>query len=221
MESEIVKLESILKLNLPKCDSTKINLSDYKSDYRKTYFDHLPDAAVHEACMVFNEGEVLYKKYLEIIEGIEQEKNIEDMRLSVLVGEYLELNVNLMGDDDKEVVACIRSADRVEVAEKIEKFEVGKNTLHKHVYGAVSEYLINTLPNNDAIWLLYEWSLEKTKWSTVSAYFLEEFVNNDLPAKNFFRPGFELWLSGNSNNYWAMSNDLSKNRVVCKSGSKF
>ena len=107
----------------------------------------------------------------------------------------------------------------LELPKLMKGFNPGENVLHKHVYGAISDFLIDVLPDDDAIWLLYEWSLEKTKWTTVSAYFLEEMIDVELPKKDFFRSGFELWLSGNCNNYWALSNKLSSGKIVCKRAS--
>ena len=219
MENKIVKLESILKRHVPSLGSTEIDLSKYDSAYRKTYFDHLPTTAVREAFMVFTGGEILHKKYLEIVEGMSTQKNINDSALCTLVEEYLRVSIDIMGKEDKDAVEFIKSAAGVGTAEVNERFNPGENVLHKHVYGAISDFSIDVLPDDDAIWLLNEWSLEKTKWTTVSAYFLEEMIDVELPKKDFFRSGFELWLSGNCNNYWALSNKLSSGKIVCKRAS--
>jgi len=219
MKKSILDFENILKRFLSEKDSAIIDLSDNNSVYRKSFFDIIPSHVVEEVFDGCPEGEVLHKKYLEIIDGTKKQKSVDDGNLCKLVDEYLLSNIEIMGDEDSDAIDCIRSADKVEIAKNSKNFNNGDNILHKYVYGAVSEFLLNSLPDNDAVWLLYDWSLEKTRWITVTAYLLEEYMESDLTKKDLFKPGFELWLSGNSDSYWVQSNDITNKKIFCKSKS--
>lgn len=208
-------LERLLKQHLTDVDTTALDLSDDDCLYRKFYFDSLPGEAVKEAFDLYKNSEILYSKYLEISNGFKSTTRLSDSRLCRVVSDHLHATVSIMDEDeDKDAIGFIRSIDGVESSALLEQFSPGSNVLHKYVYGSIREYILNELPDNDALWLLYDWSLEKTKWATVSAYLLESFFES-CPT-DIFKPGFQLWLSKNNNYYWADGNRLDSKKVLCK-----
>lgn len=218
MSELIKKLEDILKQHVADEDIEQIDLSDDDCVYRKFYFDSLPEDAARDALFLFPYGQRLYHKYSEILKGVNFPNYISDLDLCALVGKYLNSTVSIMDDDeDKEAIKFINSIDGVEPYDVFEPFDPGKNLLHKFVYGSITEFIINELPDDDSLWLLYDWSLEKTKWATVSAYLLEDFFDNSFA--NIFKPGFELWFSRNSNRYWAEGNTFNSKKVFCSAQS--
>lgn len=218
MSELIKKLEKILKKKLVDENLSEIDLSDDDCMYRKFYFDYLPEQTVHEALFLFPNGERLYEKYIDIINGITTSLIISDSELCTLVNKHLSASISIMDkSEDESAINFIQNFENIHIAADLEKFEPGKNSLHKYVYGAINEFILEELPDEDALWLLYDWSLEKTKWATVSAYLLEDFFDSISLKKNgIFEPGFKLWLSQNSNHYWAEDNSLSARNVLCK-----
>lgn len=212
------ELEDILKRYLSSEERDGLDLADDDCFYRKFYFDKVPEDAAKEALLLFPNGEALHQKYQEIRFGLGHKKVISDDELCVLTGEYLRAAVSIMEEDeDRDAISFINSVTDILAADKLEVFAPGNNLLHKFAYGAIGEFLLNDLPDDDALWLLYDWSLEKTKWITVPAYFLEDFIDESLlPQKNLFRPGFDMWLTRNSNHYWADGNTFKGTKVLCK-----
>lgn len=218
MSELIHKLEEILKRYISEDEALSLDLSDDDCIFRKFYFDKIPPDAAKEALLLYPNGEVLYRKYLAIINGFKDNLKISDSDLCGLVREHLQVVVSIMDEDeDEDAIDFIQSITEVSAADSDEHFKPGQNLLHKYVYGAVGEFLLNELPDDDSLWLLYDWSLEKTKWITVSAYFLEGFLDDTLLSKSdFFKPGFELWASNNNNRYWSEGNTFKTNNVKCK-----
>ncbi|WP_444929142.1 hypothetical protein ACJJIF_15020 [Microbulbifer sp. SSSA002] len=218
MSNLINELENILKRYLPEAEQAGLDLSDDNCPYRKCYFEKLPSEAAKEALFLYPNGKSLYKKYQEILNGKESKKLISDNELCGLVRDHLKSIVDIMDEnEDEKAIKFILAIDDISIAESLEQFAPGENLLHKYVYGAIGEFLLNELPNDDSLWLLYDWSLEKSKWVTVSAFFLEDFIDESLlHKKNFFRPGFNLWLTRNNNHYWAVGNKFVGNSVLCK-----
>jgi hypothetical protein len=219
MSDLVLKLEDILKRYLEEAELSDLDLSDDDCIHRKFFFDRLPEEAAREALLLFPNGESLFQKYLEILSGFKEQKNISNEDLCSVVKNYLESSSTLMEEEDEEAIEFIKAYQQVKIADSMERFEPGRNLLHKHAYGAVSEFLLNELPDDDALWILYDWSLEKTKWVTVSAYFLEDFLAGASVPSGLFKPGFELWRTGNSNHYWAEGNSFSGRNVLCRASN--
>lgn len=216
MDDLIEKLEEILRPYLSKDEQTSLDLSDDDCIYRKFYFDKLSKDDAKKALLLYPHGEKLYSKYLEILEGFKNNQSISDSVLCDLVGKHLSAIVTIMQkDEDKEAINFILSIKEIKASDSLESFPMGKNILHKYVYGTISEFLLNELPDDDALWLLYDWSLEKSKWLTVSGYFLEDFIDKT----NLFKAGFELWLSRNNNHFWIEGNSFKNSSVLCKAWS--
>jgi len=219
MSDLISQLEKILKDNLIDHDIDSINIRDDDSIYRKFYFDYLPEKAAKEALYLFPNGKNIYKKYSAIISRFSAPTIITDLELTLLIQQYLEASAKILDqNEDKEVIEFIDNLDGINAIEQMPNFKPGDNILHKFVYGAISEYILENLPDDDAYWLLYDWSLEKTKWATVTAYLLEDLLDNK--EKDMFNCGFKLWESRNSNRYWAERNNFSTNAVYCHANRK-
>lgn len=211
------ELKKILLENIPETEHSKVDLEDDDCIYRKFYFDYLPNESAKRALMLFPNGEELYIRYLKIKSGLTKKVNISDDNLVELVSKYLiGMKTFLQYDNDDKTINFIESVDKIEIASKLQSFGVGENILHKNIYGSISEYLLDELPDDDAVLLLYDWSLEKTSWFTVTAYFLESFLNSIKDKNNGLSQAFDLWLSGKSDHYWILNNNLTSKIVLCK-----
>ncbi|TMO00644.1 hypothetical protein [Pseudoalteromonas sp. S558] len=216
MSTTIKSLEDILLKNLPDTEWGDVDLSDDDCIYRKFYFDYLSNEQAFEALSLFPNSKMLFNKYLAIKSGIINKEKISDGELVDIVKKYLsDVSVFLEHDNDYLTIDFIENISSIKVSPEKINFKSGENKLHSNIYGSISEYLIDELPDDDAVLLLYDWSLEKTRWATVSAYFLNSFIG--LENSKSLDAAFSLWKSENSNSYWAENSQFSANGVVyCK-----
>ncbi|WP_298776260.1 hypothetical protein [uncultured Shewanella sp.] len=216
----IEKLEEILKRYISREDGAELDLTDDDCSFRRFYFDSLPIDAAEEALKLFPNGDNLFKKYLNILKFKNEMIRLNDDELCDLVNAHLH-NISPIMDspESQSIVQLIDSNNKVYPA--ISKLELvpGSNVIHKHVYSAINEIILNELDDDDAYWILYDWSLEYSKWATVTAYFLSDYI--DMSEYENMRPinfeaGFKLWCSRNNNNYWLENNHLSSGKIMCK-----
>ena len=215
----IEKLEEILKKYISVEDSVELDLTDDDSSFRRFYFDFLPIEAAKEALLLFPHGESLFEKYLNIIKYKKAFIQLSDDELCDLVNAHLHGIAPIMDSPESHnIVQLIDNNNKVYPAAFKLELAPGSNVIHKHVYSAVNEIILNELDDDDAYWVLYDWSLEYSKWATVTAYFLSDYIDiseyEDMRTLNF-EAGFELWCSRN-NNYWLENNQLNSGKVMCK-----
>lgn len=216
----IEKLEEILKRYISREDGAELDLTDDDCSFRRFYFDFLPIDAAEEALNLFPNGERLFEKYSNIVKFKEEAIQLSNDELCDLVNTHLHNIAPIMdAPESRAIVQFITNNNKIYPA--ISKLELipGSNVIHKHAYSAINEVILNELDDDDAYWLLYDWSLEYSKWATVAAYFLSDFINlseyvNMRPIN--FEAGFKLWCSRNNNNYWLENNLLSSGKIMCK-----
>lgn len=216
MSTIIHALEQILLKALPDIEHSGIDLSDDDCIYRKFYFDYLTDEQAFEAFLLFPNPMILYNKYIAIKSGITNKQKVSDAELVQIIEAYFsDSRLFLEHDDDFLTLEFIEGLSSIEIAPEKINFRSGENKLHSNIYGSISEYLLDELPDDDATLLLYDWCLEKTQWVTVVAYFLSSFIK--LENSRCLNAAFLLWQSDNSNAYWAQNCKLSVNGIVyCK-----
>jgi len=216
MSTTIKILEGILLKTLPDTERGDVDLSDDECMYRKFYFDYLSDEQAFEALSLFPNSNMLFNKYLAIKSGIINKEKISDEELVDIIKKYLsDVSAFLEHDNDFLTIDFIDNISSIKVSPENINFKSDENKLHSNIYGSISEYLIDELPDDDAVLLLYDWSLEKTRWATVTAYFLSSLIG--LENSKSLDAAFSLWKSENSNSYWAENSQLSPNGVVyCK-----
>lgn len=217
MSDTISEFEEILRACIPGGDRLDIDLGDDNDPYRRFYFDHLSEEGVKAAFSLFPNSSILYSRYLSILDGLGGDA-IGSNDLCSVVDDYLQSAAMLM-DTGSDELGFIRNCPGVFPAQEEGNFGTERiNQLHRQAYGTFASFVVDNLPDEDALWLLYDWSIEKTRWSTVSAYFLEtEFNDSRIAGTDFFKAGFDLWRTRNSDRYWAENNALTPGgRVYCK-----
>ena len=216
MNNIINKMEEILKKHLKPEKHNDVDLSDYENHYRDFYFDYLSKQSAKEAIMLFPNSERLYTKYCHITEGYPNVSvKMSDQFYKETVTNYLKNSLLLMNkNEDDKAYQFLLNFKEVQIVDKKPNFETENNKLHMFAYGAITEFTINHLPEEDHFDIIYSWSYEKTHWGTMPAYLLEDYMENDvLNNCDFFLPAFFLWLGANSNNYWAKDNSLDSDIV--------
>jgi len=215
MSNIIQSLEDILKPYISERDRGTLDLANYQSEYRQTYFEYLPLEAAKDALSLFPCSERLIEKYLEIDRYFSTPLELSNDALSEMVYSYLKSTALIMEGEYQPAKAFIDKVSSVNVSSSFPSFKPGENYLHKLVYGALQNFILDELPEEKEYWILYDWSLHKTKWATASAYFLSDFFDQELLENtDYFRSAFELWASENSNRYWVEGNNFDSSEVV-------
>ncbi|WP_221274637.1 hypothetical protein [Thaumasiovibrio subtropicus] len=205
-------LEQLLKPYLHQNERDTLDLYDESCPYRDIFLDILSEKDTKSALCLYPNGEILYGKYLEICKYQQKQANASKDEIENVVKSYTNQYKELLLEYSyNEAANFIDRIVSIEPVAHTPEFNVGENIIHRYIYGCIGEVVIDDMPACESIDLLYNWSLKKTGWITVTAYFLETFFNEDaIPSRqpNYFEPAFKLWCYRYSNKYWAKGNDL-------------
>jgi len=116
--------------------------------------------------------------------------------------------------EDPKISSFIEQGFEIQYVAEPEKAPTD-NVLHRIVYSGLGELMVKFSPLETHFEILYEWSINSTKWMNVTAFLLGPYLENEtLASSKIFEHGFALFKYGIHKKYWILNNDLNS-CVVC------